>query len=232
MQSIQTPTSVTLTKQLGQATSELQHIAGITSLPISHSSLEQNSQRDVISFLAAARLVSHMALHGAEVGAESSRMLTPHKGHTGETHKTAALEVEIDIENSLQKKIEEVKPGEKGGGEENMEDVALVRVASGAGETVDLDTGALLGVAPGAGEAVEEDAGALVEGVPQSGAGVEAERQKIVALLEGVLESVEEDAGALVRVVPGAGEAVEECHVRSCVMNSPWQLVQIRCLEL
>ena len=53
MQAMQPPTSVTLTKQLGQATSELQHIARITSLPISHSSLEQNSRRDVISFLAA-----------------------------------------------------------------------------------------------------------------------------------------------------------------------------------
>ena len=50
---MQPPTSVTLTKQLGQATSELQHIARITSLPISHSSLEQNSRRDVISFPAA-----------------------------------------------------------------------------------------------------------------------------------------------------------------------------------
>ena len=60
---MQPPTSVTLTKQLGQATSELQHIARITSLPISHSSLEQNTQRDVISFLAAG---------GAAEGAPSS----------------------------------------------------------------------------------------------------------------------------------------------------------------
>ena len=53
LQSMQPPTSVAFTKQLGQVTSELQDISGITSRPISHSSLEQNSQRDVISFLAA-----------------------------------------------------------------------------------------------------------------------------------------------------------------------------------
>ena len=37
----------------------------------------------------------------------------------------------MDIENSLQKKIDEVKPGEKGGGEEDMDEVVK-------GETVAL----------------------------------------------------------------------------------------------
>ena len=50
---MQPPTTLALTKQLGQATSELKDISGITRRPISHSSFEQNSQRDVISFLAA-----------------------------------------------------------------------------------------------------------------------------------------------------------------------------------
>ena len=126
----------------------------------------------------------------------------------------------MDIENSLQKKIEEVKPGEKGGGEEDMEEVvkgetkALVEVVlesdagveaegqttgalvegvleSGEGEAWDEDAGDL-GAAQGAGEAVEEDAGALVGVVPGAG------------------EAVEEDAGALLGAAPGAGEALEE----------------------
>ena len=45
--------SLALTEQIGQDTFECGLISGKTSLPISHSFKEQNSQRDVISFLAA-----------------------------------------------------------------------------------------------------------------------------------------------------------------------------------
>ena len=55
--------SLALVEQKGQETLEYGLISGITSLPISHSSREQNSQRDVISFLAAG---------GAAGGAPSS----------------------------------------------------------------------------------------------------------------------------------------------------------------
>ena len=54
-QSMQAPTSVAFTWQWGQVTFEPWHIRGITRQPISHSSLEQNSHREVISFLAAGK---------------------------------------------------------------------------------------------------------------------------------------------------------------------------------
>ena len=55
--------SLAVVEQIGQQTLEYGLISGKTSLPISHSSKEQNSQRDVISFLAAG---------GAAGGAPSS----------------------------------------------------------------------------------------------------------------------------------------------------------------
>ena len=74
----------------------------------------------------------------------------------------------MDTENSLYKKFEEVKPGEKGGGEEDIEETvkedagALEGVAPGAGEAVNEDAGTLVRVASGAGEAMEKDIGTLV----------------------------------------------------------------------
>ena len=134
------------------------------------------------------------------MGAESSKMLTFHIGQTGETHKTTAEEFMMEIVGILHEKLEEVKPGEKGGGEDDMEE-AFKGEAVNAGfdlveahgrETVALgevglesETESIL--------AERQRTVTLGEGVLESGAVVEAERQKRVALGEGVLES-----GALV----------------------------------
>ena len=56
------------------------------------------------------------------MGAELSKMLTLHIGQTGETHKTTAYEIVMEIVGNLHEKLEEVKPGEKGGGEDDMEE--------------------------------------------------------------------------------------------------------------
>ena len=65
----------------------------------------------------------------------------------------------MDIGSILHKKIDEVQPGEEGGGEKNTEE-------DGKGETV-----------------------AMVVGVFESGAEVKTEEQTTGALVEGVLES-------------------------------------------
>ena len=83
-------------------------------------------------------------------------------------------------------KIEEVKPGEKGGGEEGMvEDVKGEALNAHGQDTVALGEGVLESVVEA--ESEGQKTGAFVEGVIESEA--VAERQKTVALVEGVLVS-------------------------------------------
>ena len=76
------------------------------------------------------------------MGAELSKMLTLHIGQTGETHKTTAYEIVMEIVGNLHEKLEEVKPGEKGGGEDDMEEAfkgEAVRINLRTFPNVDLD---------------------------------------------------------------------------------------------
>ena len=111
----------------------------------------------------------------------------------------------MDIRSILHKKIEEVQPGEEGGGEENREE-------DGKGETVAMVVGVFESGAEVKTE--EQTTEALREGMPESDAVVENEEQTRKALVEGMPESgseaVEEEADALVGVAPGAEGAVEE----------------------
>ena len=132
-------------------------------------------------------------------------------------------------------KIEEVKPGEKGGGEEGMvEDVKGEALNAHGQDTVALGEGVLESVAVVEAESEGQKTVAFVEGVIESEAVAKAERQKTVALVEGVLVSevvveaerqtavalvegvlvesgavVEAGDGALVGVAPRAGAIVE-----------------------
>ena len=111
-------------------------------------------------------------------------------------------------------KIEEVKPGEKGGGEEDMvEDVKGEALNAHGQDTVALGEGVHESVAVVEAESEGQKTMAFVEGVIESEAVAKAERQTTVALAEGVLvESgavVEAGDGALVGVAPRVGAMVD-----------------------
>ena len=141
-------------------------------------------------------------------------------------------------------KIEEVKPGEKGGGEEGMvEDVKGEALNAHGQDTVALGEGVHESVAVVEAESEGQKTGAFVEGVIESEAVAKAERQKTVGLVEGVLVSevvveaerqttvalvegvlvesgavVEAGDGALVGVAPRAGAIVETGRQRTAAL--------------
>ena len=150
----------------------------------------------------------------------------------------------MEIGDSLHKKIEEVKPGEKGGGERDLEEVSKGEVDLRVPESeAVVETGRQMTEALEEGllesEAVLAAGGsALVEVVPGAAVVVETGRQMTEALEEGLLKSEAvgvDGGGALVGVVPGAGDAwrqggpvVEEvelkgrCEVRGGDKRASW----------